>query len=157
MKQCNACNINKDESEYHKRSDRAGLRSVCKPCYRVVYKAPSTRKTPLLTAEQRKENKKLSLKKHRSKPESKVKNAARQSIRRAIKENATPKWLTAEQLEWMRLYYQTASMFTEATGQNFEVDHIEPLRGKDICGLHVPWNLQLMVDSANRQKGNRRE
>lgn len=36
----------------------------------------------------------------------------------------------------------------------FEVDHIYPLNGVDVCGLHVPSNLQLLLPERNRIKGN---
>ena len=68
---------------------------------------------------------------------------------RAKKLNATPKWLTAKQLE------EIQQIYTKARELGLEVDHIIPLQGKNVCGLHVPWNLQLLTRQQNASKSNK--
>lgn len=65
---------------------------------------------------------------------------------------AAPKWLTKEQRAEIRAIYQDAA--TRAGGP-WEVDHIVPLKGRGVCGLHVPWNLRVIPQSENRAKGNK--
>lgn len=81
---------------------------------------------------------------------------ARCSARRARFKQATPKWLTAEQKKAIRDKYLEAQHLIRATGKRFEVDHMEPILGEDVCGLHVPWNLQILLKEDNLKKSNKR-
>jgi len=74
---------------------------------------------------------------------------ALQGKRRARKLRATPNWLTLDQEAEIRAWY------ARALAANKTVDHIVPLQGKIVCGLHVPRNLQLLTFSENASKGNR--
>jgi len=51
--------------------------------------------------------------------------------------------------------YKQSKEISRATGVVHEVDHIIPLLGRDVCGLHVPWNLQIIPREENRAKTNR--
>ena len=70
------------------------------------------------------------------------------AMRRAREIEAVPHWLTKQQRAEMRAIYVAARQI----GPSVEVDHIVPLRGRLVCGLHVPWNLQILPMVANRQK-----
>ena len=80
---------------------------------------------------------------------------AKVAKRRALKLNATPKWLDDDQLKQIERYYTVAKWIQSILKEPIHVDHIIPLRGKDVNGLHVPWNLQLLTKNDNITKGNR--
>lgn len=80
---------------------------------------------------------------------------ARENFRRAKKLNATPKWLTKDQLDQIKVMYLKCSVLKVLTGIIYHVDHIIPLVNDNVCGLHVPWNLQLLPWYENLSKGNR--
>ena len=65
-----------------------------------------------------------------------------------------PKWLTVDDKWLLREAYGLAKMRTEMFGFVWEVDHIIPLRGKLVSGLHVPTNVQVIPKVENRQKRN---
>lgn len=82
------------------------------------------------------------------------KTNAQTARRRAKKLRATPLWLTLEQKQQIDNIYTECSKLTRETGIPHEVDHIIPLQGKEVRGLHVPWNLQILTASENRSKNN---
>jgi hypothetical protein len=75
--------------------------------------------------------------------------------RRAKKLQATPDWLTQEHLDQIKDIYAHARDCEVVTGDKYHVDHIVPLQGKDVCGLHVPWNLQVLPAEVNQSKSNK--
>lgn len=78
--------------------------------------------------------------------------AAHRAHRRAAKLRATPAWAN---LELVAAYYTLAAAFTQGSGVEHHVDHVEPLRGKHVCGLHNEFNLQVLPAKVNIAKGNR--
>lgn len=77
------------------------------------------------------------------------------AVRRGLKGRATPAWLSDEQQAELLLYYTTAQAMTEAIKHPYEVDHEIPLNSPYVCGLHVPWNLQILPQQINRIKSNK--
>lgn len=76
------------------------------------------------------------------------------SARRAAKAKCTPAWLTEQHLSDIRRIYSEARKKTADTGIAYEVDHIIPISHPSVCGLHVPWNLQILSAEDNRRKSN---
>lgn len=95
--------------------------------------------------EMNKESHLANLKKYRkSNPQIYAAHAAK---RRASILQRTPKWLSKNHLEEIKDIYKSSP-------EGFHVDHIVPLKGDDVSGLHVPWNLQLLPAAINLQKSN---
>ena len=77
------------------------------------------------------------------------------SVRKRRHRNATPKWLGSQEKVAMRQLYLKAQELTKLTGVRYVVDHIVPLINPEVCGLHVPWNLQIMTQEENLKKSNK--
>lgn len=75
--------------------------------------------------------------------------------RRACEKNATPKWLSDLHKKQIREIYKRSVYLEKTTNLSFDVDHIIPLSHPNICGLHVPWNLQVMEKTNNIKKSNK--
>lgn len=80
-----------------------------------------------------------------------AKKYALNAERRGRRGRATPKWLTEGQRNAMLEIYRAA----RAMGAGWHVDHIVPLNGVDVSGLHVPWNLRIIRAEENLRKSNK--
>ena len=71
--------------------------------------------------------------------------------RQAAKIKATPAWANKEAIDYV---YYTAKLLEDVYGTKWHVDHIVPLKGKNVCGLHTHTNLQLLPPKQNLEKSN---
>lgn len=166
MKICINCKINKQITEFNKNKRfKDGLQYWCRSCtqkYALSVKSSKEGKEKELfyakTYRDRPEikTKKSNYKKKYGKTiKGKAKNNAYIAKRHAAKLQATPPWLTKEQFKEIETFYIEAAKRTRETGIDHEVDHIIPLQGKEVRGLPVPWNLQILTKAENCSKGNR--
>lgn len=138
---CSACKVSKEKSHYHKNSSRKdGLSHICKECRKV---------------RSSKENLSMDHSLHYAKHSQYYKQKA--VLRKDSVKQATPPWLTKQHFAEIEVIYSHARDCQVVTGEGYHVDHIVPLKGKDVCGLHVPWNLQVLPAVVNIRKNNRYE
>ena len=81
-----------------------------------------------------------------------AKASAQASKRRARLLNATPEWAD---FNAMQIEYDLAEWCSKVTGVKYHVDHIVPLQGKNVCGLHVHKNLRVIPAKDNHVKSNK--
>lgn len=168
MKQCSLCKEIKVESDYYFVSgSRSKLRSQCRQCsnranaeyYKLnrverrrkgdEYYEANKEKLLKKQAEYAKANlDKMKAKYERHYAANKPSYLHRYKLRQCRKLKATPAWLSKAQLEEIRTIYNNRP-------DGYHVDHIVPLQGKNVCGLHVPWNLQYLPAKENLAKFNK--
>lgn len=135
---CSSCKIIKEKDCYHKNSSRKdGLSHVCKLCRGVRSSQDNLSMDHSLHYE-----------KHRQYYKQKA------VLRKTSVKQATPPWLTKEQKDFIAAFYILAEDCGLISGGLYQVDHIIPLKGKSVCGLHVPWNLQVLPSDLNLKKSN---
>jgi hypothetical protein len=77
--------------------------------------------------------------------------------RRATKIQRTPVWLTQDDHWMVEQAYELAALRAKLFGFSWHVDHIIPLQGKLVSGLHTPYNLQVIPGTENVRKANKFE
>lgn len=160
MKTCSKCKQEKELSDFYKnKSQKDGYQNCCKACMNTInnnWQKQNKEKAKEFTQEWRKNNsehvKEVSKKWRQSNKGCISSHAAK---RRNSKFLRTPKWLSKDQLNEIKKEYELAAWCSKVTGILYHVDHIVPLRGKDVSGLHVPWNLQVIPAVENLSKGNK--
>ncbi len=83
--------------------------------------------------------------------------AASAAKRRAVKIQRTPNWLSKLDIWLIEEIYVLAALRTKLTGVVWHVDHIVPLQGELVSGLHIPVNLQVITAKENMYKSNKFE
>lgn len=162
MKYCPKCKEIKSFDLFNKnKKNKDGLQVYCISCRNVrqkEYRKENKNKTNELAKTYRNKNRDNflnTLKKYRQSLRGKAVKASLQQKRRASQLNRTPNWLSEDDFWLIQEVYELASLRTKLTGVQWHVDHIVPMQGTIVSGLHCPENLQVIPSIANVSKNNK--
>ena len=162
-KLCKVCGVNKPVSAFYKQTARGGLgvRGSCKACDNLKkkdYRADNKEYICQLKKAEYERNKANHLtQKRQYRQANKGKINYLVALRKKAIKQRTPIWLTDFDKLKMKCFYSVASMLTNENNEPWHVDHVVPLQGKLVSGLHVPNNLQVMRGTENVVKKNKFE
>lgn len=147
VKTCTKCLQQLKISNFYWNKNKNNYESFCKECVKVIRQNHYQNNYNKVRECNRK-----AVSKHQKKyPE---RNTQKVSLRRAKKLKAVPKWLSDKDKKSIKAIYKLARELSLLSDTNYVVDHIVPLQGDNVCGLHVPWNLQVITAIENLKKGN---
>jgi hypothetical protein len=137
---------------YQDNTSRIGVkRSWCKDCFKVAAKTWQSKNPSKMRAWRKKY-----YAMHRAQELANIseyeRNHPRWRDKRAERNRAMPKWANRF---FISEIYHLAKLRTAVTGIKFHVDHVIPLRGSEVCGLHVENNLTVITAKRNIEKGNK--
>jgi 5-methylcytosine-specific restriction endonuclease McrA len=147
------CQSEKLLQAFHKGNSLFGYKSQCVECCKRHYDPIKAREARRAHQSRNRDDYRKRSKKYDQ--THKAEKAAREAFRRAQKLKATPPWLTKEHKDQMKAIYIERDRLCKLNGIMYHVDHIMPLLGKNMSGLHVPWNLQILTETENLHKSNR--
>jgi len=172
FKECTKCSIELPISKFGiANSKKDQLRGDCKDCRKTTSKQwyESNKESRLMSVKKWRENNKNkvyeNVKKWQEDNPDKVSEyqkkyyynnldkMAKKRFRR--RKEAVPSWLTEEHKKEIKIIYDTCRSISLLEDKKFHVDHIIPIKGKNVSGLHVPWNLQIISATENLIKSNK--
>lgn len=176
MKTCTKCNTTQPLSMFHKGRNPNGHRTWCKVCMSVYKKQYRMNNLERINKVQKEYDAKkyperrtyyqerYKAQKDRIAEQTRLWrlknahiNAKKESKRRAAKLQRIPIWLTKDDHWLIEETYSLAALRTKMFGFPWHVDHVLPLQGKVVSGLHVPLNLRVITGRENAVKHNRYE
>lgn len=162
VKQCNTCECVKSVDEFYpEKRGLFGRRGECAACNKAkkygYREANKDRLTEMKRAQYIKHRDKVLAQKKQYRRDNHGAIIALATARKGKVRLRTPKWLSADDKWLIKEAYRLASLRTEMTGIEWHVDHIIPLQGKDVSGLHSIENLQVIPWIDNIRKRNRYE
>ena len=133
-KLCGRCNVEKPFTDYHKdrNASSIGICSICKECVSIEQ---NNNYTKYIVAHKKSYDKNYG------------KIRARQQLYKGQRSLRVPIWYDSQK--------QQIEDFYAKCPEGYQVDHIIPLKGREVSGLHVISNLQYLPIKENLQKGNK--